>query len=288
MKQLFITIFCMLLFASCNTKTATKKEAQTTTKEVKIAENSKELVKKGMDALFKDFDETAMRKYFHEDYIQHNPNVPTGLEPVIGLLPVLKEANFGYTTHRILQDGDLVLTHTSYHNAMVFGAKEVVAFDIWRVKEGKIVEHWDAIIQKFDKTASGRSQTDGFTSITEQAKTAENKELAKNFVAKVLMKEDFSKMGDYIKNELYDQHNPMVKDGPKALQDVIAVSGLKNNKMHRVIGEGNFVLTQCEGVWNGKPIVIYDLFRVSDGAIVEHWDVIQEIPEKMAHNNGMF
>lgn len=282
MKQFITLLLCIGLFTNGHSP-FNKSETSDVSKE-----SSKEIVKKAMDALFKDFDEKAMRIYFHKDYIQHNPYVPTGLEPVIGLLPVLKKAGFGYKTHRMIQDGDLILTHTTYYNADVFGAKTVVAFDIWRVKNGKVTEHWDAIIPKFDKTVSGRTQTGGVKSLEDFDKTAENKALAKNFVPNVLIKEDFSKMGNYIKNNLYDQHNPKVGDGPKALQDIIAVSGLKNSKIHRVIGEGNFVLTQSEGSWNGKPQAIYDLFRLENGAIVEHWDVIQEIPNKMAHKNGMF
>ena len=43
-----------------------------------------------------------------------------------------------------------------------------------------------------------------------------------------------------------------------------------------------------EGEWNGKPQAFYDLFRLTDNKIVEHWDVIQEIPAEMAHKNGKF
>lgn len=97
---------------------------------------------------------------------------------------------------------------------------------------------------------------------------------------------DTDKTSDYISNNLYDQHNPVVKDGPEALKAVLGE--IKNNTLHRVVGEGNFVLTQAEGIWSGKPVAIYDLFRAADGQIVEHWDVIQEIPTEMAHSNGMF
>ncbi|MEL7121178.1 MAG: nuclear transport factor 2 family protein [Bacteroidota bacterium] len=289
--RIMLTIFLTtLLLVSCtNSEKGKTTNPEKQEKEIVIAQiNQKEALRKGMDALFRNFSESEMRTYYKEDYIQHNPNVSTGLNAVIGLLNPLRESGFGYTTHRMIEDDDLILTHTIYTNAMVFSAPTVVAFDIWRMEDGKIAEHWDCIIPKYEETASGRSQTDGFTAVTDLDKTEDNKALVKDFVEQVLMQEDFSKMGDYIKNGLYDQHNPLVGDGPQALQDVIAVSGLKNNKMHRVIGEGNFVLTQCEGTWNGKPQAIYDLFRVDKGAIVEHWDVIQEIPEEMAHDNSMF
>ncbi len=248
--------------------------------------SQKAVLRKAMDALFKHFDEDAMRRLYREDYIQHNPNVPTGIEPVIGLLPALKEAGFDYETHRMIEDGDLVLTHTTYSNAHVFGAETVVAFDIWRMERGQVAEHWDAIIPYYSETASGRSQTGGMTEVVDRDQTEANKRLVETFVAEVLIKGDVARMSEFFLDGRYDQHNPVVKDGPEALAD--ALQEITNNRIHRVIGEGNFVLTQSEGAWNGKPMAIYDLFRVEDGYIVEHWDVLQEIPGEMAHENGMF
>lgn len=280
-------LIALLICAGAVTTSACAKTDDYAKKEKNMSEN-KVILTKAMDALFRDFNEEQMRALYKQDYIQHNPNVPTGLDSVIGLLPMLKEAGFDYQTHRMIEDGDLILTHTTYTNAQVFGASTVVAFDLWRMEDGMVAEHWDSIIPFYEKTASGRTQTDGATEITDLDKTAENKKLVEAFVKEVLIEEDFSKMADYIRNGLYEQHNPLVKDGPEALQKVIREAGLKNHKIHRVIGEGNFVLTQSEGDWNGKPMAIYDLFRVDQGYIVEHWDVLQEIPQKMAHNNGMF
>ncbi|WP_434053622.1 MAG: nuclear transport factor 2 family protein [Roseibium sp.] len=254
-------------------------------KEEKMSPN-KLLLTKAMDALFRDFSEEDMRRYYTADYIQHNPSVPTGLDAVIGLLPVLKGAGFDYETHRMIEDGDLLLTHTTYSNAFAFGAETVVAFDLWRVENGRIAEHWDAIIPLHEETASGRSQTDGMTDIVDIDKTEENKKLVEAFVREVLIGGNVGKMSDYIKDGRYDQHNPVVKDGPDALAEVL--DEITNTRIHRIVGEGNFVLTQSEGSWNGVPMAIYDLFRVENGAIVEHWDVLQEIPTEMAHQNGMF
>ncbi len=255
--------------------------------------NHKELVQTAMDALFKDFSKDDAIKYFASDYIQHNPHVPTGLEPILGLLPTIEEANFSFTTHRVISDGDLVLTHNTGNNAMVFGAKKIVTFDLWRVKDNKVVEHWDAIIPEFETTASGRTQIDGPTEVTDLDKTNENKALISQFMKDVLMGENPNKITDYINASHYHQHNPQIKDGLDGLMETIQELTSQNNmfqyhKVHRVIGEGNFVLAQSEGAWSGKPQVFYDLFRIQEGQLVEHWDVIQEIPAEMAHENGMF
>lgn len=142
-------------------------------------EGKKSTCKKAMDALFKNYSEEEAKACLTEDYVQHNPNVPTGRDAIIGLILVFKEAKLGYKTHRMLQDGDLVLTHTTYHNAEIFYAKKVVAFDIWRIKDGKVAEHWDAITSLVTDTASGRNQTEGSTEVIDLDKTAENKTLVK-------------------------------------------------------------------------------------------------------------
>ena len=61
-------------------------------------------------------------------------------------------------------------------------------------------------------------------------------------------------------------------------------------KTHLILEEGNFVLTQCEGVFMKKNVAFYDLFRVQNGKIVEHWDAIEQIPAKgnWKNNNGKF
>ena len=101
------------------------------------------------------------------------------------------------------------------------------------------------------------------------------------------------KITEYVSSEEYLQHNPMVKDDLTGLNEAIEYLTSQNNmfkyqKLHKVLGEGNFILTMSEGEWNGKSQAFYDLFRLKDGKIVEHWDVIQEIPSEMAHKNGKF
>jgi len=161
------------------------------------------------------------------------------------------------------------------------------------MQDGQVAEHWDGIAPIAKKTASGRSQYDGPTVVEDIDKTDENKKIVTNFMEDVFFGKAPEKITEYISSEQYDQHNTMVKDGLDGLNEALAYLKSQNNmfeyhKVHRILGEGNFVLTQSEGRWNGKAQAFYDLFRINDGKIVEHWDIIQEIPEKMAHDNGMF
>ncbi len=240
-------------------------------------------------------DVDTMREVANADYIQHNPFIPTGLEPFIGLLPVLAEAGTTAENIRMFEDGNYVFMHNIWRNAEPFGAPEMVSFDIIRVDEnGRVAEHWDALQPLVTETASGRSQTDGPTEVTDLDQTEANKALAVALVRDVLMGENPSRITDYISAESYAQHNPGIADGLEgivaAVEELTAQGNMfQYTEIHAVLGEGNFVLTVSEGQWNGTTNAFYDLFRMEDGMIVEHWDVIQPVPtEGLANDNGMF
>jgi predicted SnoaL-like aldol condensation-catalyzing enzyme len=280
------------IIASCSTL-QTKSTNEVNSTKTKTMSN-KEIVGTFLGAVAKQDAET-MREFANADYIQHNPFVPTGLEPFIQLLPVLKEHGTYAENVRMFQDGNYVFMHNIWKNAAPFGADQMVAFDIIRVDEnGKVAEHWDGMTALVNETASGRTQTDGPTTVEDLDKTDANKALAVALIEDVLMGKNPAKISEYISAEQYDQHNPGIKDGLSGIVEAVAYLTSQNNmfkytKIHKVLGEGNFVLTVSEGEWSGKSQVFYDLFRMKAGKIVEHWDVIQEIPtEGLAHNNGMF
>lgn len=240
-------------------------------------------------------DSAKMRQLANADYIQHNPFIPTGLEPFIQMLPVLKQQGTTAENIRMFEDGDYVFMHNVWRNAKPFGADEMVSFDIIRLdKNGKVAEHWDAMTPLVKQTASGRTQTDGPAAVEDLDKTEANKALAVSLIEDVLMGKNASKITDYISSEQYHQHNPGIKDGLSGIVEAVKQLTAQNNmfkykRIHKVLGEGNFVLTVSEGEWGGKPRAFYDLFRVQNGKMVEHWDVIQEIPTQgLANNNGMF
>jgi predicted SnoaL-like aldol condensation-catalyzing enzyme len=61
---------------------------------------------------------------------------------------------------------------------------------------------------------------------------------------------------------------------------------IKYDRIHHVLGEGNFVLAISEGSFAGNPTSFYDLFRVEDGRIAEHWDTIEAIPPRSEWKNA--
>lgn len=225
-----------------------------------------------------------------EDYVQHTPPVPDGRKGLIGLIqkiankdlpaPVIKNV-------RVFEDGEFMVLH---HDVQWPNRKAMI--EIFRFKDGLAVEHWSGVQDHPEKTANGHTMVDGATTVTDKAYTEKNKALVKSFVETILIKGQFDKIGDYYHNDII-QHNPYIDNTIDGLKNGIAnlqKQGitLQIEKIHYVIGEGNFVLTVSEGKFAGKPTAFFDLFRVENGKVAEHWDVLQEIPAQMAHNNGMF
>ena len=111
-----------------------------------------DLVREAMTAFFINRDATALERYWAPDYVQHNPQMPDGtaaLAPAIDMLP----ENFTYEIGNIAGEGDIVFVHGRYTN---MAPTPMIAVDIFRVVDGKIVEHWDVLQPEEQQTASGR------------------------------------------------------------------------------------------------------------------------------------
>jgi predicted SnoaL-like aldol condensation-catalyzing enzyme len=240
-------------------------------------------------------DVAILEELVTEDYIQHNPFIQTGRDPFVGLLTTVLEDNGTKVENiRILEEGNFVAIHNLWTNAAPFGADTVVSFDILRFDEnGKIAEHWDAIQPWANQTANGNTMIDGPVNITNLDETEANKALAISIIEDVLMGQNPDNIVNYIAED-YVQHNPGIDNGLVGIQAavdyLISINNMfQYNTIHKVIGEGNFVLTVSEGTWNGTSNAFYDLFRMENGKAVEHWDVIQPVPTTgLANNNGMF
>ena len=240
-------------------------------------------------------DTDTAKELLAEDYIQHNLAYGTGRDAFISSVEYLASADEKTTVENIraFEDGDKVFLQTVYNFA---GAGEQVAFDIFRFdNEGKIAEHWDNLAAKAEPNPSGHTQIDGTMEVTDLDKTEENRKLVEDFLYDVMQGNNLDKTPDYFDGDTYIQHNTGIADGVSGLNEALAALAEQNIQMiytttHQVLAQGNFVLAVSEGTFGDKPTAYYDLWRVENGKIAEHWDVMETIADKSTwqNQNGKF
>ncbi|WP_373817778.1 nuclear transport factor 2 family protein [Glaesserella sp.] len=240
-------------------------------------------------------DSAKARSLLAPNYIQHNLNYATGADAFVGAVDYLAAAPVKTTvkTVRAFADGDKVFLHNIYNFA---GSGEQVAFDIFRFdKDGKIAEHWDNLTALTPANPSGHTQTDGTLAINEKADKEQTRQVVTGFVNDVLHGKNLANFANYFNGDNYIQHNSQIADGVSGLTAALEAMGkqgitMQYTKTHQVLAQGDFALAVSEGTFAGKPTAFYDLFRVENGKIAEHWDVIETITDKSTwkNQNGKF
>ena len=232
----------------------------------------------------------AVEAYTGDRYTQHSTGVRDGVEGFVEFFEPFVERN-GVRDIRVLRsivDGDFVFLHV--FQDINEGEAKWVTTDLFDTDEDdKIVEHWDVIAAyQHEPSMDGHTQVDGPTGITDEHLTEVNKALVGSFVDDVLVHHRIDRIVDYV-GEGYIQHNPAVPDGIDAFREFIAGPGadMIYRNVFKIIGQGNFVMVYSH-VFLGEELAVFDLLRVEDGRIVEHWDNMEPIPEGPQPNRGKF
>lgn len=291
----------MTALAGCSTSSNnadnTASSTSATTQETESTKTEQTQTEKALALIdtFATGDTDIAKELLAEDYIQHNLAYGTGRDAFISSVEYLASADEKTTVENIraFEDGDKVFLQTVYNFA---GAGEQVAFDIFRFdNEGKIAEHWDNLAAKAEPNPSGHTQIDGTMEVTDLDKTEENRKLVENFLYDVMQGNNLDKTPDYFDGDTYIQHNTGIADGVSGLNEALAALAEQNIQMiytttHQVLAQGNFVLAVSEGTFGDKPTAYYDLWRVENGKIAEHWDVMETIADKSTwkNQNGKF
>lgn len=237
--------------------------------------------RQAMISIFRDRDASAVDRYFAEPFVQHDPNVADGLAGLRAFVAdVAKSPTASIKIYRTLVDNDIVMLHSKYEGMLGFSGP-VIAFDLFRFRDGKIVEHWGGQDAEAGLNLSGRSQVDGPTVVGDRDRTEANRALVRNFKQVVTVDLRFDRVNDFIDDDRYFQHASKVGDGIARLKARVSEVAKPDTAPvlipRRYIAEGNFVLVVVEARTE-RPTANYDLFRVENGRIVEHWDVLSAIP----------
>ena len=125
------------------------------------------------------------------------------------------------------------------------------------------------------------------------AQMEQNKKTVMALYDAALNKKDFDEASKYL-GPRYTQHNPTAKDGPEGLKGFINFLKEKfpnnHSEIKQIFADGDYVIVHVHAVREPgtRGNAIFDLFKLENGKVVEHWDTVQPIPETAQNNNTMF
>lgn len=220
-----------------------------------------------------------------DDYIQHNPVVPSGKENFIAFLEILKtmpktESDTKPTAY-LMAEGELVMGYFK----LSFAGQQKLVLDLFRIENGLLAEHWD-VIQDIpsDYNLSEINAMETIKQTDKMYPTTQNKQWIKRYHQEVLQQQQYDQINNFVSTKIV-LHAPNTTQG--ITQWLNHQKGIVITETHKILAEDDMVMTQCTGLIAEEKHVIYAVYRLSNTKIVEQWSIAQVIPEQMMHDNGM-
>ncbi len=238
--------------------------------------NNVQLVWDGMAAILDTKDEVSVDASFATDFIQHNPWAKDGIEHIKEMLAF----EFGYKPIRWVVDGDVMAYHGYYTAPNPLGENPLLCVDAWRIENGKIQEHWDALAplptEMVDKATAGDGN--GELEVSDETRAA-NKAVVKRFLDHVLNRGRLDQISSLVSTDyVYHHETEGALTGLNVLENHIKSKNggkmLHDNKM--LLASGDLVMAHSH-YFGENERVVFDWFRVADNKIAEHWSVEQPI-----------
>jgi predicted SnoaL-like aldol condensation-catalyzing enzyme len=236
-----------------------------------------------LNGIFRDKDPDVVGRFFDEPFVQHDVTLADGLSGLGEYAREVAASRAELTIHRTIEDDEFVLLHSMYRG-LPRSPGPLIAFDLFRFQGSKIVEHWRGQQPEEPANLSGHTQLDGPIEVSDRDKTEANRDLVRRFKEVVTVDGRFDRVGEFIEGNNYTQHAAAVGDGTermkKRVAEVLKPGAEPTLKPVRYVAEGNFVLALVDAKMPQGPTANWDLFRVQNGWIVEHWDIISSIPPR--------
>ena len=230
--------------------------------------------------------------YTGDRYTQHSTGVADGLE---GFKAFFKDFLERTSTRdiqviRTIEDGNYIFVQV--YQDIDNGAAKWVTMDLFDTDENdKIIEHWDVIAPYIEpgETVSGNDMILGAFEIRDRDKTEENKALVRSFLTEVFQNKKHHLLDQFVSRDTYIEHNPHLPNGFETMESILASQVFNYDFIFKVVGEGDHVAVLSKGVYDGEELCIFDLYRIENGRIVEHWDNMEPIPPRNEWaNSGKF
>ncbi len=251
-------------------------------------ENAKKLYLEGI----KDGNMDVVDTYSGDRYTQHSTGVKDGAQGFKdffkGFLERTNDRDIRVV--RAIEDGSYVFVHV--YQDIDNGEAKWITTDMFDTDENdKLIEHWDVIAPYQDpsKNMGGTDQVLGDFEIKDLDKTEENKALIRSFFVDVFQNKNHDAVEKYISTEKYINRNPHVPNGIDAVKQFLANQDFNYDFIFHVMGQGDHVVSYSKATLDGNELAVFDIFRIENGKIVEHWDNMEPIPPRSEwENTGKF
>lgn len=249
-------------------------------------------------------DAEAVGAYFAEGCIQHDPRIADGRAGAVDWIRSQRAASpaLAFSVKHVLADGQLVLVHAQLSPTPQDETTGRDRFDLYRLADGLIVEHWAVQQRVFSPSASGNSMFSDLYGYSGRAPHAnEGREEANRLLAVDLSNQVFGQRRFDLLERFwavdYIQHNPFLGNGRAelaAVLDYIAPEG-SHYRVAKSVAEGDLVWVFAQSTDPGVDpadeftgAAVCDLYRVVDFQLVEHWDAAQGVPPSTLSGHSMF
>ena len=232
----------------------------------------------------------AVVKYTGHRYTQHSTGVENGAEGFLKFFEPFLERNPKREMEivRIFEDGPWVFC--SAYQSLNEGAAQWVTMDMFYTDtDGLILEHWDTIAPFVEQTQSGAHMVHGTAEVNLGVDTAKSKSLVLEFTKQVLQERSYDKISRFMADD-FIQHAATIGAGIAGMDTWLRSGEAGDYEMlFKLIGQGDFVATYGKRFAGGQNIAVFDVYRVVDDKIVEHWMNEEAIgPRETWGNSGKF
>ncbi|MEM7195260.1 MAG: nuclear transport factor 2 family protein [Pseudomonadota bacterium] len=234
--------------------------------------------------------QAALEQYTGERYTQHSTGVGNGREGFMEFFQPFLERNpkRDIQVLRSLVDGNYVFCHV--FQSLNDGESMWVTMDMFDTDlDHRIIEHWDVISEYQTETASGNDMVAGESEITDTDSTDINRIVVREFSKQVLVEGKRAKLAAYVHPDMI-QHDPGVENGRDGLNSALDGGVLGQYEMiFKVLAQGNFAVTYSRVFNGGKDYAVFDLYRLKNKMIQEHWSLSEPVlPRDQWGNSGKF
>ena len=229
----------------------------------------------------------VLENYMGESYRQHSTGVPDGKAGFAQFFNDFFKRNPDRDIQiiRDFTDGNYVFMQVLQN--LNGGTVQWVTADIFKADQNdRIIEHWD-VIEAYKKNLA-HDQILGDYKIEDVDLTEKNKATVRLFLTEVMQNHDFTKFDNYVAEDVIS-HVPEISDGSEAYKSYLLDHKVTYDFVFKVLGKGNWVVAYSKIIDQNQAQAHFDIFKLKNNKIVEHFTVTEPIPKNEdLTNSGKF